>query len=345
MSTARMIRTLCEATGVAGREEAASQAARELLAGIGGCETPPLGGVICRVRDAGAGKPHLLLTAHIDQIGMTVCYIEDSGFLRVANCGGVDRALVLAAQVKVHSASGTLDGVVCTIPPHLSPDEGKLPKIEELCIDVGLSAEQAREQIALGDRVTLCGQTREMPNGQICAPALDDRAGCAVVIAAAKRLAGEQLGCSLSVALTSMEEVGGQGARTAAAILQPSHCVAVDVSFAHTPDAQRQKCGVMGKGAMIGTAPILDDGMFRQMKGYAKQQGIPYQIEVMGGATGTDVDAVACAGAGVRCSLLSIPLKYMHTPIETLCVTDAEAVADLIVAYARQEFGGVHDAV
>ncbi|WP_368182395.1 M42 family metallopeptidase [Anaerotruncus rubiinfantis] len=340
MSTAKMILNLCDAVGVSGFEDRAAQTAWGMLAQLGPCETTQLGSLICRVHEAGKGAPHVMLTAHLDQIGMIVSYIEENGFLRVSNCGGIDRSLVLAAQVQVHTENGPLDGVICTIPPHLNPDDGKLPKLEDLCIDVGMTGEEAREKIALGDRVTICGQARELPGGLVCAPSIDDRAGCASVILAAKRLAAAKLGCTLSVALVSMEEVGSQGAYTAAVKLTPTHCVAVDVSFAHTPDAPRAKCGLMGKGAMVGIAPVLDNGMFKQMKKLAKEAGIPYQTEVMGGGTGTDADAVAISGAGVRCALLSIPIKYMHTPIEMVCVTDVEAVADLIVSYVRAEFGG-----
>lgn len=339
MTTAQMLLTLCEATGIAGFETGAVQEAQKLLCGLGDCEVTTLGSLVCRIRSV-PNKPHVMLTAHIDSIGLIVSYIEDSGFLRVSNCGGIDRSLLLASRVIVHTDSGDYDGVVCSIPPHLNPDDSVVPKVEDIYIDVGFDGKTAREKIALGDRVSFDAQSHELLNGRISANTLDDRAGCAAVILAAQKLADCDLNCSLSVALATMEEVGGQGAKTATNLLAPTNCIAVDVSFGHTPDAPKQKCGELGKGPMIGISPILDNETTQKLKSIAKKEKIPYQLEVMGGNTGTDADSVAVSGSGVRCGLLSIPQRYMHTPIEVVEIADVEAVADLIAAYVRDEFGG-----
>ena len=340
MTTNELLLTLCGAIGVSGAENGARDAARSLLEPLGPCETAVLGSLICRVKPVPESGAHMLLTAHMDSIGMIVTFIDDNGFLRVAGCGGVDRATLPAAQVTVHTASGALPGVVCTVPPHLTDDDGVLPKVDEISIDVGLAAEAARSQIAPGDRVTFDCEPFVTPAGLICSRALDDRAGCAAVILAAQKLARQPLACGLSVALTVMEEVGGQGARTAANLLAPTHAVAVDVSFGHTPDAPRPKCGVMGDGPMIGVSPILDHAMFEGMKACAKRHDIDFQVEVMGGNTGTDADGVAVGGAGVRSALVSIPLRYMHTPAELIDARDVEQTAALIAAYVTDEFGG-----
>lgn len=339
MTTAQMLLSLCEATGIAGLEMGAVAQAEKLLSGIGTCEVTTLGSLVCRVKTE-AEQPHVVLTAHIDSIGLIVSYIEDSGFLRVSNCGGIDRSLLLASRVVVHSDSGDYDGVVCSIPPHLNPDDSVSPKVEDIYIDVGFDEETAREKIALGDRISFDSQSHTLLNGRICARTLDDRAGCLAVILAAQKLAECDLKCSLSVLLATMEEVGSQGARTAANLLDPTHAIAVDVSFGHTPDAPKQKCGLLGNGPMIGISPILDNGMFQKLKETAAKEDIPYQIEVMGGNTGTDADAIAVSGSGVRCGLLSIPQRYMHTPVEVVEISDVEAVAELIAAYVRDEFGG-----
>ena len=340
-----MILSLAQAVGVSGREDQAAQVAREYLEPLGSCETTPLGSLICRMKPAQEGQPHLLLTAHLDEIGMIVSSIDAKGFLRVSNCGGVDRSTLPAAHVVVHTESGSIDGVVCAAPPHLSPDDETIPKIEAFSIDVGLSAEQAKKRVALGDRVTLAFEPVELLNGRICCKALDDRAGCAAVILAAQKLAAQDLTCGLSVLLATMEEAGGFGSKTGAAILQPTHAFAVDVSFAHTPDAPREKCGEIGKGPMIGVSPILDNTLFRRFTALAGEMKIPYQLEVMGGNTGTDVDQVAVTGAGVKCALLSIPQRYMHTSVEVISPADVQATADLMAACAVQLFGGDRHAV
>lgn len=342
MELSKMILSLAGAVGVSGREDGASSVAQALLEPLGACETTPLGSLICRVKTAPADKPHLVLTAHLDEIGLIVTHIDEKGFLRVANCGGVDRATLPAAHVRVHTASGTIDGVVCSTPPHLLPDDEKLPKLEDLSVDVGLSYDAARAKVAPGDRVTLAFEPTRLLNGRLCSKALDDRAGCAAVILAVRKLVEMQLDCSLSVLLATMEETGGQGSKTGAAALMPTHAIAVDVSYAHTPDAPRYKCGKLGEGVMIGIAPILDNGMSSRMIELAKQEQIAYQTEVMGGATGTDADQIVVCGAGVRSALLSIPLRYMHTPVEVICPEDVTATADLMVAYAKDAFGGGH---
>ena len=336
MTTNELLLTLSGAIGVSGAENGARETARRLLEPLGACETTALGSLICRMKPIPESGAHMLLTAHMDSIGMIVTFIDDNGFLRVAGCGGVDRATLPAAQVTVHTASGTLPGVVCTVPPHLTDDDSVLPKADEISIDVGLTAEAARAQIAPGDRITFDCEPFATPAGLVCSRALDDRAGCAAVILAAQKLARQPLACGLSVALTVMEEVGGQGARTAASLLAPTHAVAVDVSFGHT----RPKCGVMGDGPMIGVSPILDHAMFEGMKACAKRHSIDFQVEVMGGNTGTDADGVAVAGVGVRCALVSVPLRYMHTPAELIDARDVEQTAALIAAYVTDEFGG-----
>lgn len=331
---------LASAPGVSGCEQGIRDLLADLLAPLGPCETTPLGSLICRVKTAPAQKPHLLLTAHMDQIGFVVTYIDQDGFLRVGAVGGLDRAVLPAAQVEVHTKDGILPGVVCTVPPHLSSGGNALPKVEELAVDIGFNREEAEKRVCPGDRVLCHSAPVQLLNGRVCAQGLDNRAGCAVILKSVQVLAETSLDCSLSVLFSTMEEVGEQGAGTGARALLPTHAVAVDVSFAHTPDARRSQCGEMSGGVMIGNAPILDNDMFRKMRGLAARDSIPYQIEVMGGATGTDMDAVALAGAGVRGALLSVPLRYMHTPAEVVDPRDVEAASSLICAYAREEFGG-----
>ena len=340
MDTVALLQALCTPQGVSGTEGPAAQAAMGLLEKLGLCEQTPVGSILCRVRPAREGEPHLLLTAHLDTIGMIVTFLDEKGFLRVGACGGVDRSAVLAAQVQVHTAQGILEGVVCTVPPHLNPDESKLSKMEELAVDVGLSGPEVKERVQLGDRITFCTRPMRLGEDTFSCGGLDDRAGCAAVLLAARELADKPLGCGLSVALAAQEETGGPGASGAAFQLRPTHAIAVDVSFGHTPDAPRAKCGIMGEGPMIGIAPILDQEIFTQLKEAARHRELPFQVEVMGGRTGTDADAVATSGAGVRCGLVSIPQRYMHTPVETVRIQDVEHTAQLIAGWAMDQFGG-----
>ncbi|MCI8649683.1 MAG: M42 family metallopeptidase [Anaerotruncus sp.] len=337
MNTKEMVLALAGANGISGQEGAAVQIARHLLEQVGELETTPLGCVLCWVKRAAEGKPTILLNAHIDQIGMIVTCIDEKGFLRVSNCGGVDRSVLLAAQVVVHTASGPLEGVICTIPPHLSPDDKKVPKMEEICIDIGLDEAAAKQRVSLGDRVSVRMETGELLEGRISAPAIDDRAGCAAVILAAQRLAKMPVDCGVVVALTTMEEVGGQGARTIAQQIKPDYAFVVDVSFGRAPGVSEHKSGKLDGGPMLGIAPVLDNEMIAQLRRIAKEDlQMPLQIEVMGGSTGTDADEIAIAGAGVRCAMLSIPQRNMHTPVEVISLADIDVTVELMLAYILQ---------
>lgn len=325
---------LCQVVGVAGREDMAVVTAKKELDKLGKTEVNPLGSLICEVLPKKEGRPHLMLDAHIDEIGMIVTFIDEKGFLRVGGCGGMDRRLLLSSTVFVHTENEVLRGVVCSLPPHLQSGERKNPKVDEIAIDIGFSAEEAKKRVALGDRVTLKSTTQILRGDLVSSKSLDDRIGCASIIKAAELIKKENPDIGLTVVLSTMEETGGQGAKTAAYTVNPTHALAVDVSFAHTPDAKIEKCGEFFKGPMVGFSPILASSESKKLVALAKENGIPYQTEVMGGRTSTNADEIAVSRGGVTTSLLSIPQRYMHTPIETVSLTDAENTAKLIAKYA-----------
>jgi endoglucanase len=296
-----------------------------------------MGNLLGWVRSAKPGKkPVVLLDAHLDEIGMVVTYIEESGFLRAAACGGIDRRVLPAAAVTVHTKGGRLCGVVCSTPPHLAgPEEKKYQKVEELYIDIGLTRAEAEAAVSPGDVITLAARPRRLL-GDVCSgKALDDRAGCVAILRALELLRDEELDCGLTAVFSSMEETGMQGAATAAYALAPTHAVAVDVTFAHTPDSQRHKTGLPGKGPMVGFAPVLPAELSKRLCELAEAGGIPYQREAMGGSSGTNADAIAVAGGGVAAGLLSIPQRYMHTPVEVVCAADIDDTGRLLAALVR----------
>jgi len=327
--------------GVSGRESAAVDYAAALLRPHGDTRVTTLGSLVCTARPGPPGAPHLLLDAHLDEIGMIVTFIEEKGFLRVAPCGGIDRRLLLASTVTVHAAGRDMPGVICSVPPHLAGDaDKKNKKVEEIHIDIGLDAEKAKEAVKPGDLVTINAHSRVLLNGLVSGKALDDRAGCVALCRALELLEGAELGCGLTVLLSSMEETGGGGAKTAAYEIAPTHAIAVDVGFGHTPDAPKEKCGELRKGPMIGFAPILSRAVSQELRALATARSIPWQPDVMGGSTGTNSDHIAVARGGVATGLLSIPQKYMHTPIETVAPEDVENTAQLLCAYAKK-LGGI----
>ena len=331
--TRELLLRLSRAAGVSGAEEGIARAIEAELDGIAGCRRTPLGCVIATV---GAGRgPKVMTASHMDEVGFIVTHIEEDGFLRVAQVGGIDRKLYASACVTVHTAQGDLPGVIASVPPHLRREEKELPAADAVAVDLGLSGEEARAAVQPGDRLTPDVPPAVLLDGSVSAKALDDRACCAAVILAAKELAALSLPLELDFVFTTMEEVGSQGAVTAAGELAPDCCIALDVSFAVTPDAPAKNCGRLGGGPMLGIAPVLDNALTGLARRTAEEEGLPLQFEVMAGTTGTDADEIAVSGCGVRTVLFSIPQRYMHTPVEVVDPADVEAAAALIVAFCR----------
>lgn len=297
--------------------------------------------VIAQISAPKEGKPTLLLDAHLDEIGMVVTYIDDEGFLHIGNCGGIDRRLLLAQEVIVHGEKPII-GIIATIPPHLQKDEDrkKTPEIDDILIDIGMNQKQAEQVVSLGSMVTIVSKSEMLLNDRIKARALDDRAGIVSILKALDYLKGQDLQCGLYVLFSVQEEVGERGAQTGGFSINPDIAIAVDVSFAHTSDAEEHKCGKMGEGVMIGIAPTLNKQISRKMIALAKKEEIPYQQEIMSGDTGTNADALGLTQNGVCTGLLSIPLRYMHTPVEEVQISDIDAVSRLLSVYIKAgEFG------
>ena len=191
--------------------------------------------------------------------------------------------------------------------------------------------------VAAGDCVTFAKHFTPLDGTRVSANCLDDRSGVAAVLLAAEQL--QDAPCRVTLLFTAQEEVGTRGAKTALFDRGVDASVSVDVSFAYTPGCKARDCGVMGKGPMIGISPILDRQFSKELLDLAKENQIPYQTEVMAGRTGTNADAISICGSGVRCALVSIPEKYMHTPAEVVNTADVEQTAALLAAFVRMKAG------
>ncbi len=330
----QLLRELCAIPGVNGVPVAAQLLAEKLAAYVSVVHTDRLGSVWGVLSAACENAPTLLLEAHVDEIGFIVTDVTADGFLRVSSCGGIDERTLAATPVVV-LCEPPISGVFCSTPPHLSGDSDVLLKTEERGIDVGLTAEEAKARIPVGTRVMFVPRFDRLLGDRVCSKALDDRAGCAAILRALELLQNKSLPWNVAVLFCTQEELGTRSAGTAAFGIQPEAAIVVDVSFAHTPDADRAECGMLGDGVMLGISPILDYGMTEQLRALAEERGIPFQYEVMGGTTGTDADKITVAREGIPSALLSIPLRYMHTPAEVASLKDIEAVAALIAAFAE----------
>lgn len=341
MQTIQILKQLCQSFGVAGQEQEAVACAGQLCQQLGELSSTPHGSLICRIHPPREGGVHLMLNAHIDEIGLLVTHIEDSGFLRVDRCGGVDRRLLAASPVVVHTPQGELPGVIAVPAEHLEEGTPKNLTLRQVCVDVGLTGEEARARIPLGSRISFAGPFTQLQNGLVSGKALDDRCGCAAIVLAGEQLRRQGADFGLSLMFSTQEETSALGSATAAWALRPTHSIVVDVTFADAPGLGEFHCGKLGSGPMVGMSALLSREMAKGLLQTAQQQEIPCQVEVMGGGhTGTDADSIAPSREGVCTCCLSIPQRNMHTPVEIVSAADVENTAKLIAEYAIREFQG-----
>ncbi len=279
----------------------------------------------------------LMLDAHIDQIGMVVTNVDDKGFLTVAKSGGIDLRALPSRRVCVHGKE-KITAVFCSTPPHLSGDKEEYTDISEIKLDTALG-EKARDIISVGDYVTFCTEPQNLIGNMVCGRSFDNRAGVSCLIETARRLSGKTLPFNIAFVLSDSEELGLRGTRTASYKVSPDEAVVLDVSFGDGIGISEEECGKLGKGGMIGISPSLDRSISNKLISLSEENNLPYQLEVMGGKTGTNADMVSLNKEGVRTCTLSIPLRNMHTDCEIVDISDMESVCDLLENYILS--GGV----
>ncbi len=328
--------SLCRADGTSGSEKSIAALGAALLEQYMPCHTDALGNVIGIADGSG---PRILLDAHMDRIGLVVTSVDEKGFLHVAKVGGVDTRVLSAAEVTVWGKQ-KLFGVVASVPPHLAgKDDEKAPDMDSVFIDVGLSADEAKELVRPGDRVTIEGTQRQLMGDRVVSPAVDDRAGMVVILRCLEILKEKGITPNLTVMFSAQEETGGSGAAAGSFANHPDEAVAVDVGFARAPGIKDEKAGKLGGGPLIGFAPALDYAMSNLFLALADENNIPWQHDVMGGRTGTNGDDIQISAGGVRTGLLSIPIRNMHTAAEVVSLGDIEATACLLAAYIGERSG------
>lgn len=332
-----LLKALCEAKGVSGAENRAADVAAEMLKKYMPVSIDALGSVTGTTDGDGV---HILLDAHLDQIGLVVTAVDADGFLKVAKCGGADRRVLAASEVTVHGKKDIF-GVITSTPPHLSsPDSAnKADNFDEISVDIGMNKEEASKLVIPGDRITFNGKYSELLGSRICSPSVDDRAGVAAILRCLELIKDKKLNCKISVLFSVQEETGGSGAQAGAFASAPDEAIAVDVSFASAPGVSGEKYASLGEGTMIGYAPSLDYAMSSKLAELAKGRDIPHQLEVMGGKTGTDCDQIQVSGKGVKTALLSVPLRNMHTACEICDLADIESTARLMAEYITERGG------
>lgn len=333
MDLHEILKALSYADGVSGCEANAASAASDILKKY--CKnvyTDASGSVIGTYGDYSDDMPHVLLDAHLDQVGFIVTAITEEGFLKVGNVGGLDMRIMPAQNVLVHGRE-TVCGVVSSVPPHLSGNEQKVSDITELLIDTGYSREELSEIVSPGDRITFDTPFMKLHGDRIAAHSMDDRCGIAAILYALSLLEGKEIPCRLSVLFSVREETNEGGAEMAGFSLNPDVSIAVDVTFAKAHNDDPVKCGKMGAGPMIGISPTLSGELSQSLINTAKQNDIPYQTEIMNGTTGTNADRLSVVRGGSKACTVSIPLRYMHTPSEVISEKDVEDTGRLLAMW------------
>lgn len=330
---------LLTATGPSGYETPAAEVWRESARAFAAEVTSDtVGSSVARVPGPD-GAPLMGLVGHIDEIGLAVKHITEEGVLRFGTIGGWDPQILVGQRVTVLTASGPLPGVVGRKPIHLLEDDERkaVAKFDQMYIDIGASnGDDARRVISIGDPAVIAAPPVELMGGRIASKAMDNRLGAYIVLEAARRVAdsgGAKWGVA-SVA-AAQEETTFAGARTSAFALDLQACIVVDVTFASdVPGSEPAKFGEakLGHGVQIGRGANLHPRMTELLIETAKAEEIPYTISVPGRNSGTDADAIHFARAGVPCGLVSVPLRYMHSPVETVQLADVEHAIELLAA-------------
>ena len=335
MEWIKMLTTLTAANGVSGREESIAQTAAGLLEPYCDTVTCEKGNVWGNIGERQPGKPHVLLDAHMDQVGFVVTAITEDGFVRIGKIGGMDRSLMPAQRVFIHGKKD-IAGVISCVPPHLQKGDEHVLSFEEMAIDTGYSKEALETFVAPGDAVSFDMPLRILENGRVAGRCLDDRCGMAAILYCLSLVHDEQLPCTCSVLFSTQEEMGERGAVIGAYAIHPDIAIAVDVSFAMAHGEDPSKCGNMGEGPMIGISPSLSRGLTNSLIHIAQEEKIAWQPEVMPGMTGTNADRFAVTREGIDVATVSVPLRYMHTPSEVIQISDLELTGKLLAAYLRR---------
>lgn len=337
-------RTLVESPSPSGFEQPAAKVFRAYLEPVADTvRTDVMGSVHATLAGTDAERDgrrvSVMLAGHIDEIGLMVTYIMPEGYLAFRSIGGIDEAVLPGMRVHVHTSDGPKLGVLGRLPIHLlEEDERKqVTKMHKLFIDLGLCADEVKKLVHVGDPVTLAVGFEEFGDGMVVSRAFDDKVGafvCAEVLRQVKERGGAKV--DLVAAATSQEEIGLRGGITSAYGVDPSLGIAVEVGHATDyPDVDKRKHGESecGKGPIITRGANINPVVFDGLKAAAAAADVEVQFDGEPRGTGTDANAMQLARGGKPAGLVSIPLRYMHTPTEVLALADVEAAISMLVEY------------
>ena len=331
-----LIKKLSDMRGISGFEYRITDEITKLFKPV--CDevyTDALGNLIAVKKCGKQEAKKVMIEAHCDEIGLMVKDIDENGFLSVVNVGGVDPRILPSSEVIVHGKRD-IKGVVGAKPPHIqaSGEDKKSSKLTDMAVDTGLTFDEVKEIVSVGDSITFSQSTGELMSGQFSGKSLDDRASIAAVITVLENLEKVKLNVDVYAVIAVKEEVGGFGAMTATYEINPDIAVAIDVCHGITPDNSDNAFEV-GNGVVVTCGPNIHPKIYNRLMDTAKEYNIKTEVEVEGGNTGTDAWAMQVVRNGIPTGLLSLPLKYMHTSVETISISDVKAVSDLLTFFIQ----------
>ena len=332
----KLIKELSDLRGISGFEYRISDKIAEYFRPYADEVTvDTLGNVIAVKRCGKENAKKIMIEAHCDEIGLMVRDIDDRGFITVAMVGGIDARILPSSEVVIHGKKD-VPGVIGAKPPHLQEaDEAKkASKLTDMAIETGMNADEVKKYVSVGDSITLAQSVGELGGGQFSGKTLDDRAGVAALITTMKNLMKIKTDVDVYAVAAVQEEVGLRGAKTAAYSINPDLAIAVDVCHGITPD-NSDNAFETGSGAVISIGPNIHPKLQKRLSETAEKYHVKTELDVDGGDTGTDAWAIQVSRCGVPTALLSIPLKYMHTSVETLSMSDVSAVSELLTYFIQ----------
>jgi putative aminopeptidase FrvX len=336
------LRKLLTAPGPSGYEQVPAAVFREAAGAFAEITHDTVGSTVARVKGTGDG-PFVAVVGHIDEIGLIVHHVDDDGFLWFTGVGGWDPVILVGQRVEIATRDGRIPGVVGKKPIHLLKDEErkKVPELKQLHVDIGAKdGDEARSMVRLGDVAVIAGEPVELPNRRVISRSMDNRLGCFVALETA-RLVSEAGGAPGDVAAVAVaqEEITFGGAYTTAYSLRPDIAIVVDVTFATDPPGTDEKelgRHKFGTGPVLTRGSTLDPTVFELLHAAGEAEDIPFTVSASARATGTDADAFHISRAGIPSAVVSVPLRYMHSPVEMVQLDDVENTAKLIAAFAQR---------
>ncbi|MBI3837042.1 MAG: M42 family metallopeptidase [Planctomycetia bacterium] len=338
------LRRLLETPSPSGYEQPVQEIVRQYVSPFADTVTTDVHGNVIAARNPSAAL-RVMFAGHCDQIGFLVQYIDNEGFLYVQPIGGWDPIVLVGQKLTVWTSTGPIFGAIARKPIHLLTDDERkqVPKLKDLWLDIGAQDKtEAAQVVRVGDPVTLELGFTPMRNNLASSPAMDNKTGLWVAIEALRRTGPKKLNCALYAVSTVQEEIGLRGAITGTYGVNPQVGIAIDVTHATdcpTIDKKQEGDVALGKGPVIYRGPNMNPVVVEKLMETAAAGEVPYQVAASGRATPTDANTIQTSRSGVATGLVSIPNRYMHSPVEMISLDDIDRAADLLAGFALRLTG------